>query len=387
MEFCFKRCSTVLHGPCRICSDLFPSFEQWASYNGWNVSATHSIIGGIVGFAFTWGGENAVFWAEPDSTKVPPIKGVVPIILTWFIAPVITGIAAAIMYGATRYFVLTASNSTERSYYVLPIMVFCTILIDIYFTFTKGAKKQFQQDSNDWDDNKALWISACVAGGLAVLSGIFGIPWLRSKLRAKRAAEDAAGLAKDPNYIREEFVRDDRRDVKTGALMLTASDVVVCNSPGLPHSVADLPRMSQLYDQQPFQQQTFNGQQQFQMMPLYPDASSQMGFVPMTQPFRADQMEQPYVVSGYQFGNGDGGLVPRPTAADLEDGDLKKPAAPAQEEEPSGFFRQFTKQLTKGVDYDIHAVVEEDPMIAAIHANAEKWDPDTEYVFSFLQVL
>jgi hypothetical protein len=41
----------------------------------------------------------------------------------------------------------------------------------------------------------------------------------------------------------------------------------------------------------------------------------------------------------------------------------------------------------RGVEYDIHQKVEEDPLIAAIHANAEKWDPDTEFIFGFLQVV
>ena len=37
-----------------------------ASYLGLNVSATHCIIGGIVGFAMAWGGADSVYWAEPD---------------------------------------------------------------------------------------------------------------------------------------------------------------------------------------------------------------------------------------------------------------------------------------------------------------------------------
>jgi hypothetical protein len=40
-----------------------------------------------------------------------------------------------------------------------------------------------------------------------------------------------------------------------------------------------------------------------------------------------------------------------------------------------------------GVEHDMHAEAEEDPLIAAIHANAEKWDDDTEYIFGYLQVI
>jgi sodium-dependent phosphate transporter len=90
-------------------------WQAFASSMGWNVSATHSIIGGIIGFAITWGGSGSVFWAEPDSTKIPPIKGVVPIILSWFISPILTGFASALIYGLTRYFVLSSPKSTARA--------------------------------------------------------------------------------------------------------------------------------------------------------------------------------------------------------------------------------------------------------------------------------
>jgi solute carrier family 20 (sodium-dependent phosphate transporter) len=165
-------------------------WQAFASYMGWNVSATHSIIGGIIGFAMVWGGGDSVFWAEPDSTKIPPIKGVVPIIISWFFSPVLTGCASALFYGLTRYFVLLSEHSTERSYYVLPIMVFFTILIDIYFTFTKGAKKSFSS-SDDWSDAKALWISVVIAAGCSLFSLIFGIPFLRRKLRQKQESDAA----------------------------------------------------------------------------------------------------------------------------------------------------------------------------------------------------
>jgi phosphate/sulfate permease len=39
-----------------------------------------------------------------------------------------------------------------------------------------------------------------------------------------------------------------------------------------------------------------------------------------------------------------------------------------------------------GTNYDIHAIVETDPIVAALHARAEKFDPRIEVVFSYLQV-
>jgi hypothetical protein len=39
-----------------------------------------------------------------------------------------------------------------------------------------------------------------------------------------------------------------------------------------------------------------------------------------------------------------------------------------------------------GTSVDIHKVVEEDELVAAMHANAEVFDPKTELVFGYLQV-
>ncbi len=89
----------------------------------------------------------------PFSKKVPPIKGAVPIVLSWFFSPVLTATASAIIYGLNVYFVLRSEHAATRSCYVLPILVFVTVMIDIYFVFTKGAKKTLSL-GEDWSDAK-----------------------------------------------------------------------------------------------------------------------------------------------------------------------------------------------------------------------------------------
>ncbi len=54
-------------------------WQGLASYWELNVSATHSIIGAIMGFSLVYGGGDAVLWAAPDTTSFPPYKGVVPV--------------------------------------------------------------------------------------------------------------------------------------------------------------------------------------------------------------------------------------------------------------------------------------------------------------------
>jgi hypothetical protein len=50
------------------------------------------------------------------------------------------------------------------------------------------------------------------------------------------------------------------------------------------------------------------------------------------------------------------------------------------------FIEKIAFLATYGTKVDIHDVVEEDPVVAAIHAHAEQFDPTTEYAFSYLQV-
>lgn len=53
-------------------------------------------VGAIIGFALVYNGANGVAWAVPDLGSFPPVKGVVSIVLAWFIAPILTGLVSAI---------------------------------------------------------------------------------------------------------------------------------------------------------------------------------------------------------------------------------------------------------------------------------------------------
>ncbi|GFH30045.1 phosphate transporter, partial [Haematococcus lacustris] len=93
-----------------------------ASYLEFNVSSTHSIIGSIMGFSLVFGGGDAVKWAVPDPNRFPPYKGVVPIILAWFISPIFTSIAAGILFLALRTFVLRRQNGNIIAFWLLPFL-------------------------------------------------------------------------------------------------------------------------------------------------------------------------------------------------------------------------------------------------------------------------
>eukprot|EP00243_Klebsormidium_subtile_P006301 TRINITY_DN2648_c0_g1_i1.p1 TRINITY_DN2648_c0_g1~~TRINITY_DN2648_c0_g1_i1.p1 ORF type:complete len:251 (+),score=49.77 TRINITY_DN2648_c0_g1_i1:283-1035(+) len=126
-----------------ICALLVGTIWQGlASRIGVNVSATHSIIGGIVGFALIWGGSNAVIWAkkpvpDEDEAAFPPYKGVIAIILAWFIGPLLTGSVAAVLFFSLRFLVLRRDNAYTIAFWMFPPLVFITVWVNMYFIFTK----------------------------------------------------------------------------------------------------------------------------------------------------------------------------------------------------------------------------------------------------------
>ena len=144
-------------------------WQGWASKNGLNVSATHSIIAGIIGFSLAFNGKGGVLWIVDDPNSIPPYKGVVPIVVAWFFAPIATAFTSFSMFYLTRLIVLRNENSYERSFYVLPLIVTFCSWINIYFVFVKGAKKSIGSGDN-WSDNKAAWVAAVCAACLGLLS-------------------------------------------------------------------------------------------------------------------------------------------------------------------------------------------------------------------------
>jgi solute carrier family 20 (sodium-dependent phosphate transporter) len=90
-------------------------WQGWASKNGLNVSATHSIIAGIIGFALAFNGKEGVLWIVDDPLSIPPYKGVVPIVIAWFFAPIATAFCSASMFAIVRLYSATRTRMRDLS--------------------------------------------------------------------------------------------------------------------------------------------------------------------------------------------------------------------------------------------------------------------------------
>lgn len=154
------------------------------------VSSTHSICGGVIGFSFVYAGAGAINWAKRKD-EFPFIDGVVPIVASWFISPVLTGAIAAAIYSSIRKLVLLPSDSERRALISFPIVVGIAVFFESFFVFYKGAKNRLH-----WSVEKSLWISVIIAVGCAGITAAC-LPLLRRYVQKKEAAAIAASEASD----------------------------------------------------------------------------------------------------------------------------------------------------------------------------------------------
>jgi sodium-dependent phosphate transporter len=156
-----------------------------ASYLEMNVSSTHSIIASIMGFSYVWGGKDGINWVQSDSKSFPPYKGVVPIIVSWFFSPILSAFASALIMLTCRTFVLRRQNSTVIAIWFTPIAVAFTTWINLYFVFTKGAKKTLETSDNKWSDTTSAWVSLICSVVLCALVSCTVCPYLYKKSKAQ----------------------------------------------------------------------------------------------------------------------------------------------------------------------------------------------------------
>src|SRR5690606_23984005 len=91
---------------------------QLASYFGWPVSTTHTIVGAIVGFGAGVGGAEAVKWVELGW-----------IVSSWVISPLLAGTVSFIIFNLILRFVFYAPSPVAAARRAMPVMVFAVFFV------------------------------------------------------------------------------------------------------------------------------------------------------------------------------------------------------------------------------------------------------------------
>ncbi len=100
-----------------------------ASYKGWPVSTTHSIIGAIVGFGAFVLGVDAIEWLKVGT-----------IVSSWVISPIMSGTIAYFIFLSVKKYILDSPDTYQAAIRFVPFYVGLTGFVISMITLTKGLK-------------------------------------------------------------------------------------------------------------------------------------------------------------------------------------------------------------------------------------------------------
>jgi len=140
-----------------------------ASFRGWPVSTTHSIVGAIVGFAIVGIGFEAVKWGAIGK-----------IVASWVVSPILGGFIALLLMLSIRKLTPTTENPFQNAKKWGPVYVFLVGFIVALVTLFKGLK-HLQVDLS-------VPMSFLVAAVFGVLVGFIGYLMI-SKVKVDEEAD------------------------------------------------------------------------------------------------------------------------------------------------------------------------------------------------------
>lgn len=102
------------------------------------VSTTHSIIGSLIGVGLAYRGGSAVLWWPEEPDFESKMKGVVGVILSWIISPILSGIFAIIFFLIVRHLVLRRSDPFRNGKMFIPLFYGFAVTIAVFFIVYNG---------------------------------------------------------------------------------------------------------------------------------------------------------------------------------------------------------------------------------------------------------
>ncbi|MGM0440491.1 MAG: inorganic phosphate transporter, partial [Chlamydiota bacterium] len=126
---------------------------QLASYLGWPVSTTHSIIGAVLGFGLVAGGVHTIHWGQVSS-----------IVLSWVISPLMGATISYIIFSYIRRRIFYASHPTKAAGRIIPFLAFIVLTILPLVMLSRGLK--------NFDIQLTFMESLAISAGIGLLGAI-----------------------------------------------------------------------------------------------------------------------------------------------------------------------------------------------------------------------
>jgi PiT family inorganic phosphate transporter len=142
-----------------------------ASWKGWPVSTTHSIIGALIGFAIVGIGPDAVKWGKVGS-----------VVASWVVSPVVGGTVAFLLVMSTRKLIFNTDDPLKNAKRYAPVYVFLVGFIISLVTIFKGL--------THLKIDLSVFQSFCVAVLLGLLSACLSWIFIRKVEEDREADRD-----------------------------------------------------------------------------------------------------------------------------------------------------------------------------------------------------
>lgn len=177
-----------------------------ATYVSLPVSTTHSVIGALVGVGFAYRGKGAVIWWKGEG--VSKLKGLVGVILSWIISPVLSAIFGVIFFLLVRTLILRSQNPYKNGLLFMPFLYGFTVALAVFFIIYKGDKRFSLTD----DINVGVSIGIAAGAGLAtaLISWVFIVPQAKKFIDRWEVREHER--RKNPDIAKEEAQKSERID-------------------------------------------------------------------------------------------------------------------------------------------------------------------------------
>lgn len=153
---------------------------QVASYFGWPVSTTHSIVGAIIGFGAIVGGVEAVQWT-----------GVAFIVSSWILSPLLGGIIAYYIFSLLRKKIFYALHPLAATRKFTPFLVFIVVSILALILVFEGL--------HNLNIHLSLFYKALLTLGAGLLGALISNLLLRRI--PNNYSEEKKALAYDPEAM------------------------------------------------------------------------------------------------------------------------------------------------------------------------------------------
>ena len=144
---------------------------QIATYFGWPVSTTHSIVGAVVGFGLVAGGSAGVAWGKIGQ-----------IVMSWVASPLLSGTIAFVVFSIIRRAIINVRDPVRATKRWAPVFIFLVFGILTLVTLFKGLKNLHL--------NLSLPQALMYASGIGVVASVIGWLLIR-RVQVPLVAEDA----------------------------------------------------------------------------------------------------------------------------------------------------------------------------------------------------